>query len=371
MASTNPKEVAKLLHEIRQSSSQQRKEARNQKPQTLEGVTLQGILQLTETLQEWLPCLTEPQRIQLATGRMLGGARTLEQADIEERLFAYWWKNSDRDAFDLRMEVLLSEGVLRAGARSVIRTVRRRVSDRLIAEQLAPFEVLQWNMENLQRQQRLQGIDTGVEEAATKLSNEVLDRYSELLSDSDELVYGRLTVDDARLWVECCGAVRRGERGGLTPEDKTSEQLLRRVMQLFNRVRKNGYKSVAQLKLREDEVRNGGKWGRAIDYRKNSRGEWGNGLGQRVNEERIEVEHQVMVSSGEIDDVAMIRSYGLTWRSQKGLKMIYRSMLKQETRESVVLTKPVIGFSAIFADKRMQDVVNEISRASRVKKERG
>ena len=110
-----------------------------------------------------------------------------------------------------------------------------------------------------------------------------------------------------------------------SPEKETREVMLRRVMQLFNKVRNNGCESVVQLLMRQSEKRGG--WGGKNEYRVNSMGQW-------VDGKNVAVEWKVGDSG--------------------------RSVMKREE----------VGFAAIFADKGIEGVMKEIERAAEVKKSR-
>lgn len=314
-------EIAGLVAEARQATAQQRKELQAQTPSTPQGAALQNILQVLQTLEDWMPFLTEQQRVTLATGNGLG-MRTLAEADLEDVIFASWWKAADRDAFDLRVQILMADGVLKGSARVMLRRIRGRIGDRLMDEQLPRFEVLEWSAAEVKRRAGDEGLATGVEGAATELANEVLEAYEAGLQDADGLVYGRLTVEDARLWIDCSEHVQeRSDRRG----DETREQLLRKVMLMFNKVRTNGCESVAQLKMRQGEKRGG--WGRDNEYRVNSRGQWVDG-----------------------------KNVAVEWRTGDSGRL---EMKREE-----------VGFAAIFANKDIEAVIEEITRAAEVQKSR-
>ena len=120
---TTAKDLAGLVGEVRKGSTQQRAEARKAIPATAEGSALSNVLGVLEQLGEWLPFLSEQQRVSLATGRV-GELRTLEAEELESLIFAAWWRAEDRDAFDLRVQVLLADGVLRPRSRRLLEAVR-------------------------------------------------------------------------------------------------------------------------------------------------------------------------------------------------------------------------------------------------------
>ena len=310
-------ELASLLAEARQATAQQRKELQSQRPSTAQGAALQNILQVLQTLQEWLPSLTEQQRVSLATGSGLG-IRTLAEAELEEVIFATWWKAGDRDAFDLKVQILMADGVLKSSARLLLQRIRGRVGDRLMEQQLPRFEVLDWSAAEVKRRAGDEGLSSGVEGPATELANEVLEAYEAGLQDADGLVYGRLTVEDARLWIDCSEHVlNKLDRRS----DETREQLLRRVMLMFNKVRTNGCESVAQLKMRQEEKRGG--WGGSNQYRVNSRGQWVDG-----------------------------KNVAVEWKqTERGMSM---------ERENV-------GFAPVFAEKGIIEVMAEVRRAEAIR----
>jgi hypothetical protein len=255
----------------------------------------------------------------LATGNGLG-MRTLAEADLEDVIFASWWKAPDRDAFDLKVQILLADGVLKSSARVMLRRLRGRVGDRLMEEQLPRFEVLEWSASEVKRRGGEEGLSTGLVGPATELANEVLEAYEAGLQDSDGLVYGRLTVEDARLWIECSKHVLTQSQ---SPAKETREVMLRRVMQLFNKVRINGCESLAQLLMRQSEKRGG--WGGKNEYRINSMGQW-------VDGKNVAVEWKVGDSG--------------------------RPVMKREE----------VGFAAIFADKGIEAVMKEVERANKARK---
>ena len=74
------------------------------------------------------------------------------------------------------------------------------------------------------------------------------------------------------------------EGGNLDPERDIREQLERRVVEKFNAVRKAGCTTLKQFEMRQQERRNGGRWGSVNEFRVNSRGVMVNGLGQPVEE---------------------------------------------------------------------------------------
>ncbi len=319
---TTTADLAGMVEETRQASPQQRKEVMGQLSTTTEGGALQHVLGVLEKLAEWLPCLSEQQRVTLATGQSLG-VRSLAEQDIEERLFAFWWKNSDRDAFDLRMQVLLADGVMRPSARLLIRRVRSRIDDRLILEQLPRFEVLEWSAEEVKRKSEGEPHENVISKEASALANEVLAAYSAELKDGDALVYGQITPEDARLWIQCSKQISRTGMINMNSKISYREQALRKIKKLFNKVRNNGCDSLGQYQQRIEERR--GSWGKATEFRIDSRGQMVNGLNQPVQ-----------------------------WHESSGRYAVEE-----------------LGFMSVFGDRQLEDVVNEISRASRVKKERG
>lgn len=319
---TTTADLAGMVQETRQASPQQRKEVMGQSPTTTEGSALQGVLGVLEKLAEWLPCLSEQQRVTLATGQSLG-VRSLAEQDIEERLFAFWWKNSDRDAFDLRMQVLMADGVMRPSARLLIRRVRNRVDDRLILEQLPRFEVLEWSSEEVKRRSEGEPPENVMSKEASALANEVLEAYSAELKDGDALVYGQITPEDARLWIQCSKEISRTGMKNMNPKISYREQALRKTKKLFNKVRQNGCDSLGQYQQRIGERR--GSWGKATEFRIDSRGQMVNGLNQPAH-----------------------------WIDSEGRYAVEE-----------------VGFLSVFGDRRMEEVISEISRASRAQKERG
>ena len=310
-------DLAGLVAEARQATAQQRRELQSQTPSTPQGTALQNILQVLQILEEWIPALTEQQRVLLATGNGLG-MRTLAETDLEEVIFATWWKAGDRDAFDLKVQILMADGVLKSSARLMLKRIRGRVADRLMEQQLPRFEVLDWSAAEVKRRAGDEGLSSGVEGLATELANEVLEAYEAGLQDADGLVYGRLTVEDARLWIDCSEHVlNKSDRRS----DETREQLLRRVMLMFNKVRTNGCESVAQLKMRQEEKRGG--WGVSNEYRVNSRGQWVDG-----------------------------KNVAVEWKQTEcGMRM---------ERED-------IGFAPIFAHKGIVEVMAEVRRAEEIR----
>ena len=309
-------DLAGLVAEARQATAQQRRELQSLRPSTPQGTALQNILQVLQTLEEWMPSLTEQQRVALATGNGLG-MRTLFEAELEEVIFATWWKAGDRDAFDLKVQVLMADGVLKSSARLMLKRIRGRVGDRLMEQQLPRFEVLDWSAAEVKRRAGDEGLSSGVEGPATELANEVLEAYEAGLQDADGLVYGRLTVEDARLWIDCSEHVlNKSEKR----RDETREQVLRRVMLMFNKVRTSGCESVAQMKMRQEEKR--GAWGGANEYRVNSRGQWVDGRNMAVE--------------------------------------------CKQTERGMIMEREQVGFAPVFANREIADVMAELRRAEEV-----
>ena len=309
-------ELAGMVREVRQASAQQRREVMSQSPSTTEGSALQNVLAVLEKLAEWLPCLDEQQRVTLATGQALG-VQSLAEQEIQERLFAFWWKSGDRDALDLRIQVLLADGVLRPSARSLIKRVRNRVDERLTREQLQSFEVLEWSESEVRRRSEGEPAETEISKEASELANRLLEAYSAELKDGDSLVYGQITPEDAHLWIQCSKQVSKVGMKNMSTRMSYREQALRKTKKLFNKVRQSGCDSLPQYQQRLGERK--GSWGKATQFRMDSRGQMVNGLNQPVR----------------WDEAAK----------------------RYEVEE--------LGFMSVFGDRQLADVVEEINRAAR------
>ena len=260
-------DLAALIQELRQATEQQRREALAHPPATPAGEALQAVLEALGKLQDWLPYLTELQRVTLAIGEV-PALHTREVREMEGAIEAAWWRAGDRDEFDLRLQEMAT--VLRGGAVALLGRVRGALVQRLAAAGQAPLEVQVWSAELLEQRSEEPVGDRPI----TDLAKAVLEAYAGLLRDGDGLVFGQVTPADAQLWMECSRAVaERGDR-------RARDVMYRRVQRLFNKVRQEGCSSVEQYRMRKGERR--GPWGAANEFRVDSWGRMVNGLNQPV-----------------------------------------------------------------------------------------
>ena len=267
MTTPSAAELAALVQELRQATEQQRREALAHPPATPAGEAVQASLEVLDRLQDWLPFLTELQRVTMAIGQV-PALHTRDVRQLEDGIEAAWWRAGDRDEFDLRVQLMAT--VLRGGAVSLLGRVRAAVVKRLAGAGQAALEVDVWSEELLEQRSE----EPVMGRRITDLAQEVLELYGRALRDGDGLVFGQVMPADAQLWMECSRAV--AERGDRAPRDV----MFMRVQRMFNKVRREGCRTVEQYRLRMAEKR--GPWGSRNEYRRDSWGRMVNGLGQPV-----------------------------------------------------------------------------------------
>ena len=93
----------------------------------------------------------------------------------------------------------------------LLRAVQKFVDRELVKMRLPRLQVLEWSKEKVARRAKEQGVELDLEEESTRIANEVLKGYRESMDEHDPLVFGALTVKEARLWTACGWWVVRGK----------------------------------------------------------------------------------------------------------------------------------------------------------------
>ena len=245
------------LREIRSASSSQQKELRRALPKTPGGSGLGAALELLNYLEEHFPWLDERERVMLVSGDGLRMLNSVDAIEIREKLGVGWLKSEDRDAIGLKVGLLIAQGGLPASSVALLRAVQKFVDRELVKLRLPRMQVLEWSKEKVLRRGKEQGVELDLEEEATRIANEVLKGYRETMDEHDPLVFGVLTVKEARLWQACGAWVVRGKDRNVRlvggPQHKTREQVERDVVRVFDQCVRHGVEGPWELQRRMDE----------------------------------------------------------------------------------------------------------------------
>lgn len=332
-----------ILREIRQGTQAQQREISNQLRQSPGGMGIDAALRMLQFLEEKVPCLDESQRMALLDGKGIGYSTSPAAIELRERLQSWWIRADDRQAVDSLLQLLIAHGCLPLNSVRLLKRVRSWVETELVRQKLPRLQTVAWCRDQVIRRAAEAGIEIDIDAEVAALVSKVLAEYRSAVKDADQLVFGEMNAAEARTWLACSRAVVK-EKGlkafTMAGQPLTAFHQETQIMRLFNSCRKWGVDGPDALqKLLDRHLR--GWHGNPNELIKDPNGQWRWGDGQVASPEVVVAFRSVREDLGDgfgpRPTTVPVESQGFSRRGQ--------------------------GYSELFRDKTMFDVLTEIRRA--------